>query len=1224
MKRLIHWSIEHHWMVLACSVALFAAGVLTARDMPVDVFPDLTAPTVTILTEGHGMAPEEMESLVTFPIEGAINGAADVRRVRSATATGIAVVWVEFDWGTDILIARQVVAERLALVGGILPPQVERPVLAPISSIMGEILFFAISSVQDDPLSLRTVADTVVRRRLLAVPGVSQVTPIGGAERQFQVIADPVRLRANDVSMSALLEAVRRASENTSAGIYTEGPQEDVLQTIGRARSAEQIGESVAIVHGGRPVLIRDVATVREGGALKRGEGSRNGVPAVIVGVQKQPGANTLELTARLDRELDALESELPSGMTIDRRIFRQADFIDVAIDNVVAALRDGGLLVVVVVVLFLANARAAAITLTAIPLSLAAAILLLRAFGASINTMTLGGMAISIGALVDDAIIDVENVVRRLRENAAKPEAAQRPTLEVVRDATLEIRTSIVFATVIIVLVFLPVFGLTGVEGRLLTPLAFAYIVALGASLAVAIVVTPALSFAFLPQAASITRGHDSWLARTLKAWFGRALPPVLDHPHAVAAVALVLLATAGVAITRMGTAFLPEFHESSLTVQANTLPGTSLVKSDEIGKRVEQILLSQPEVVATARRTGRAELDEHVQGVEAAEIDVGLRESARPRAELLADLRRGFASLPGTNVTIGQPISHRIDHMLSGTRANIAVKVFGDDLATLRRLGEHVRDAMTGVPGVVDLSLEQQTDIPFIRFVLNREAIARHGLRVADVGDAIEASLAGTTVGRIFDRGTAFDLVVKLDPVASGDFDRISDLPIDISEGATVPIRQLAAVRREEGPNMILRENVQRRLVISANVAGRDLGSVVGDIRATVADAVPMPAGYRVEYGGQFESQQTASRRLLVLASGRASRALHAVGARFWQRARRAHRHDQSAARFDRRSRGRVSGRRRTQRGLDDWFHHALRHCHAQRDHARVTRSSPDDVRGRDGLPRGHRAWGTRAARADSDDRDGGGAGAGAPRTRRRQARQRDPDADGRRHPVRSRDVNALEHVRRADALSQVRARPSDTGFSPRIRLAPQNFAPRVHVSLHHAGLHPGRPVRLPAARQGSQLHDHRGPDAGHLHRRQYRDVRPDPVGAAEAAPLPRIRADRLPVQQLSECWRAACRHGRARPLRSSRVRAGHGRSGALPDRDADVWRRQQRCAAEFPARHAVLLSPGSGPAGARPSLHGRGRRTRPGAEGSAELRVLAAGLRRPGHHRRHARCV
>jgi CzcA family heavy metal efflux pump len=867
MKKLITWSIDHHWIVIALSALLLAAGIWTARAMPIDVFPDLTAPTVTILAEGHGMAPEEMESLVTFPIEAAINGASGVRRVRSATAVGVGVIWVEFDWGTDIYTARQLVAERMATVGASLPPQVEPPILAPISSIMGEILFFALSSESVDPLTMRTVADTVVRRRLLAIPGVSQVTPIGGAERQFQVIAHPEALRANDVSLTELLDAARGASENASAGIFVEGPQEYVLQAVGRVRTADEIGDSVVAMRGSRAVLIRDVADVREGAALKRGEGSRNGAPAVIVGVQKQPGANTIDVTRRLDVELDALQQDLPQGITIDRRIFRQADFIQVAVDNVVRALLEGGVLVVLVVLIFLANLRAAAITLTAMPLSLAAAVLVLRGMDATINTMTLGGLAIAIGALVDDAIIDVENVVRRLRENAALPAGERRPTPIVVRDATLEIRKSIVFATVIIVLVFLPIFGLTGVEGRLMTPLASAYIVALLASLAVAIVVTPALCFAFLPGAATITDGREGWLARTLKSRFARVLPAALDRPRLVTALSLVMLTAAVVAITQFGTAFLPEFHEGSLTISVNTMPGTSLEKSDEIGRRVERILMAEPEVVATARRTGRAEFDEHVQGVEAAEIDVGLRESERPREELLAELRQAFAGLPGTNVAIGQPISHRIDHMLSGTRANIAVKIVGEDLVTLRRLGEGVRDAMAGVEGVVDLTLEPQTDIPFVRFVLNRPAIARYGLRVQDVAEAIETSFAGTTVGRVFDRNAAFDLVVKLDPEAAIDFERIADLPIHTPAGDTVPVRVLADVRREVGANMILRENVQRRIVVSSNVAGRDLGSVIGDIRTAVAEQVPMPEGYRVEYGGQFESQQSATERLAIL---------------------------------------------------------------------------------------------------------------------------------------------------------------------------------------------------------------------------------------------------------------------------------------------------------------------------------------------------------------------
>lgn len=532
-----------------------------------------------------------------------------------------------------------------------------------------------------------------------------------------------------------------------------------------------------------------------------------------------------------------------------------------------IKALRDGGLLVVLVVVLFLANGRAAAITLTAIPLSLAGAILVLRGMGATLNTMTLGGLAIATGALVDDAIIDVENVVRRLRENQRRPPEERRSARDIVRDATLEINSSIVFATLIIILVFLPVFGLSGVEGRLLAPLGFAYIVALAVSLAVAIVVTPALSAIFLPRAASVARGHEGWVARHLKANYTRWLPTVLDRPRAVMAVSAVLMAVAVGGLALAGSAFLPEFHEGTLTLSVNTLPGTSLAKADEIGRRVEKVLLSQPEVVATARRQGRAEYDEHVQGVEGAEIDVGLRETGRPRAELLAELRREFSAIPGTNVVIGQPISHRIDHMLSGTRANIAIKIFGDDLGTLRRLGQRAEEVVRGVTGVADLSLEQQVDVATIRFVLDRAALARYGLRVDDVTRTIETAFAGTTVGRLFESGIAFDLVVKLSNGPNPDFERLSMLPIDTPDGTTVPVSTVARVVREEGPNMVLRENVQRRIVVSCNVAGRDLGGVIADIKREVGRQVSFPAGYRVEYGGQFESQQSASRRLFLL---------------------------------------------------------------------------------------------------------------------------------------------------------------------------------------------------------------------------------------------------------------------------------------------------------------------------------------------------------------------
>ncbi len=867
MKRLIAWSIGHAWLVIALAALLMAGGAWTAWRMPVDIFPDLTAPTVTVLVEAGGMAPEELEVLVTLPIETAVNGAPDVRRVRSSTAVGLAAVWVEFDWGTDIRAARQVVTERLSLVTGALPPEIAPPVLAPVSSLMGEILFVALTGDGVDPIELRTLADTVVRRRLLAVGGVSQVTPLGGDVRQVQVVADPERLRAQQVTLAELLGGVADASRNRSAGIHREGPQEFVVQAIGRAETASQVGESVVAVRGSRPVLVRDVADVRVGAALKRGDAARNGEPAVILGVQKQPDANTIELTRRLDAELDALQRELPAGVRIDRRIFRQADFIQVTVDNVAHALRDGSILVVLVVLLFLANLRAASITLLAMPLSLAAAILVLRAAGASINTMTLGGLAIAIGAVVDDAVIDVENVVRRLRENAGRAEGARRPARDVVLDATVEIRGSIVFATVVIVLVFLPLFALSGVEGRLLAPLALAYVAALAASLAVAMVVTPALASVWLPGAASIERGHDGWVAARVKAAYARLLPAALGRPTLVLAASLVLLVVAVASMSRMGRAFLPEFHEGTLTVTVTTLPGTSLDKANEIGRRAEQILLAEPGVTATARRTGRAEADEHALGVETAEIDVGLAGTGRPRPELLASLRQRFRSLAGTSVSIGQPISHRIDHMLSGTRANIAVKVFGDDLATLRRVGEQVRGVIAAVPGVADLATEQQVDIPFVRFHLDRAAAARYGVRVGEVADAIETGLAGRTVGTLFTGQTMVDLVVKLDLGGATDLDALASLPIDTPSGAVVPVGVVADLRREQGPNWIGRENVQRRIVVAANVADRDLVSVVADIRRAIDGQVRLPAGYRVEYGGQFESQQAAARQLSAL---------------------------------------------------------------------------------------------------------------------------------------------------------------------------------------------------------------------------------------------------------------------------------------------------------------------------------------------------------------------
>ncbi|MEK7409148.1 MAG: efflux RND transporter permease subunit [Acidobacteriota bacterium] len=867
LDSLILWSLKYRAAVVFLAAAFLFWGGYALIEVPLDVLPDLTAPTVTVLVEGRGMAPAEMEALVTLPIESALNGASGVRRVRSATAVGISIVWVEFEWGQEIHRARQIVTEKLAQVSTSLPPGVDPPFLAPVSSIMGEILFITLESDRHSALELRTVADTLLRRRLLAVPGVSQVAPTGGGQKQYQVLVNPASLRARNLSLKQVEEALRQASQNSSAGFRVAGGQEYLIQGIGRVHNEEEIGAVVVEARNARPILVRDVAEVRIGAALKRGEGSHNAQPAVVLGIQKQPGANTLELTRVLDRTLDELQKSLPAGMRIDRQVFRQADFIERAIENLTRALRDGALLVVLIVVLFLFNARAAAITLLALPLSVLAAIVVMRWFGLTINSMTLGGLAIAIGELVDDAIIDVENVVRRLRENAARPEAERRPALEVVYRASSEIRTSVVFGTLIIILVFLPLFALTSIEGRLLKPLGFAYIVSLAASLVVALTVTPALCSYLLPRSRSILRGSEPWLVRRLKQIYRPVLGWALAHPGAVIFGSLALIVCAGFGFTRMGRAFLPDFNEGTLSISAVTIPGTSLAESDALGAALERILLSVPEVTSTARRTGRAELDEHVQGVESAEIDVNLKMGERTKEQVLAEIRRKVTLLPGMNVTLGQPISHRIDHMLSGTRANIAVKIFGDDLATLRSLARKVRDAMDGTPGVVDLAIEPQTQIPTLRVKADAAAAARYGLRTGEVSEAVQTAFLGKEVTRIIEGQLSFPLVVRYAEQDFADLDAVRRTLIDTPGGARVPLGALAEIREDRGPNYISRESVQRKIVVQCNVAGRDLRGVVEDIEQRVRRSVRPPQGYRIEYGGQFESEAQAMRRLLIL---------------------------------------------------------------------------------------------------------------------------------------------------------------------------------------------------------------------------------------------------------------------------------------------------------------------------------------------------------------------
>lgn len=870
MNYLIRWALNNRPLVVVAAILLTAFGIQTAIRMPVDVFPDLTAPTVTVITEAHGMAPTEVESQVTFPIETAVNGASGVRRVRSATAVGISVVWVEFEWGTDIRNARQIVTERIGAVDASLPPEVERPTLAPQSSIMGEILFLALTSDRHTPVELRSFAEVSIRRRLLAVPGVSQVTPIGGAEKQFQVVIEPAELQSHKITLNEVVEALEEGNENVSAGVINDRGSEWLLTGVGRVRSLDDIGNIVVAEHDGVPTLVRDLGEVQIGEAQKRGEASAMGKPAVVMGIQKQPGANTLELTERLDSTLEDIKAGLPDGMELQSNIFRQADFISIAVHNVQRALVEGVVLVILVVLLFLGNMRATLITITAIPLSLVTAVLTLNWFGASINTMTLGGMAIAIGALVDDAVIDVENVFRRLRENHRLPSDKRRPSLNVVFDASVEIRTSIVFATLIIALVFIPIFFLAGVEGRLLHPLGVAYLVALGASLFVAVTLTPVLCFLLLPGSPGVRAEKEPVLVRWLKGAYQPLLRAALSHPWFVTVPAVLILGAALVSTSFMGRAFLPEFNEGSLTISAVTMPGTSLEESDALGRVVEETILTFPEVVSVARRTGRAELDEHAQGVEAAELDVSLQMQDRNKAEFLQALRDALSTVPGMNITIGQPISHRIDHMLSGTRANIAVKIFGADLYRLRTLAETVRQEMSGVSGVVDLSVEQQTEVPVLKFHFDRPELARHGLSVRDVARAVESAQKGVTASRVLDDRSVYDLVVKLQNVEGWELNSLGELLVDTPSGARVPLRSLARIQRDTGPNQILREQVERKIVVQCNVAGRDVTGVVNDIQALIEPLIGEAPGYRVEYAGQFESAAEASRTLTFVSIG------------------------------------------------------------------------------------------------------------------------------------------------------------------------------------------------------------------------------------------------------------------------------------------------------------------------------------------------------------------
>ena len=864
---LVRASLEHRFFTVCVAAVLLAGGGWVAATLPVDVFPDLTAPTVTVLTDAHGLAPEEVESLVTFPVETAVNGAAGVRRVRSSSAQGISIVWVDFDWGTDIFRARQTVSERLQPVAAQLPEDVDAPVLAPVASIMGEILLVGMSAPEDRLMEARTAADWVVRPRLLAVPGVAQVVAIGGQVRQYQVLVDPERLLAYGVGLDEVLRAAEESNRNVSGGIYRSGGGEILIRGLGRARDPEEIGLTVVATREGIPVLIEDLAEVRIGPKVRFGTASVNAEPAVILSIQKQPGANTLELTSRIDTELDRIEPSLPGGVSFERGIFRQADFSSLAVDNVVTALRDGALLVVAILFLFLWNARTTAISVLAIPLSLALAVITLRALGGTINTMTLGGMAIAIGALVDDAIIFVENAHRRLRENRRRPERWRHSPAAVIRDAAREIRDPILSATVIITIVFVPLFFLTGVEGRMLRPLGLAYIVSILASLLVAVTVTPALCHTLLSRDRATGRKSEPWLLRGLERAYRGVLEWALRRSGVVLAGTVVLVAGTLALLPGLGRAFLPEFQEGSLTISVVSLPGTSLDESDAIGARVERQLLAHPAVVSTSRRTGRADLDEHAQGANASEVDAQLDLSGHELAAVMEAIRADLQGLPGTNVTVGQPIGHRIDHMLSGTRAAIAVNLFGPDLQRLREIAGEIEGVAQEVAGLVDVAVEQQADVPQLQIRANRRAMARYGVTPGALAQAVDVAFQGEEVSLIREGQRAFELVVRYEDAYRADPEAIGRTLVTTPAGATIPLSQLADIAPARGPNTISRENVQRKIVVSANVAGRDVGGAVGELQDRVADGVALPPEYYVQYGGQFESGQEATRRITIL---------------------------------------------------------------------------------------------------------------------------------------------------------------------------------------------------------------------------------------------------------------------------------------------------------------------------------------------------------------------
>lgn len=867
LNKIIKFSLQNRFFVVIASVLLLIFGSVVASRMEVDVFPDLTAPTVVVLTEAHGMAPEEVEKLVTFPIETSVNGATNVRRVRSSSSAGISIVWVEFEWDTDIYKARQIVNEKITAVAEKLPQGVGNPTMGPQSSIMGEIMLVSVTADKTSQIDLRTIADWTIRPRLLATGGVSQVVVIGGEFKQYQILASPQKMNYYNVSLNELLKASQEANGNSSGGFMNEYNNEYIVKGIGRTSDINELGKSVIKTVNGNTIKIEDVAEIKIGASLKIGDGSLKGKPAVIMTVMKQPSTNTLELTETIDASIADIQKNLPKDVQINTKIFRQADFINASISNIQKTLLEGTAFVIIILFLFLMNWRATFISLLAIPISLIVAILTLKWLGFTINTMSLGGMAIAIGDLVDDAIIDVENVFKRLKENALKPKAEQKDKITVIFDGSFEIRSSVINATFIIIVAFLPLFFLSGMEGKLLAPLGIAFIVALFASLIVSITLTPVLASYLLTNDKMLLKQHkESWLVQRLQNVYAKALNKVMEMKKAVLIIAGGLFLVSLLVMSQLGRSFLPEFNEGSLVISAVSLPGISLEESNKIGTQVEKALLSVPEIKITTRRTGRAELDEHAQGVNAAEIDAPFTLEERSRDEFMADVREKLSGITGANITIGQPIGHRIDHMLSGTRANIAIKIFGNDLNKLFTLSNEIKAKIQNVEGLVDLSVEQQVEIPQIQIKAKRDILNQYGITIGQFNEFVDVAFAGEKVSEIYEGNKTFDLMLRFDDANKGKIENIKNAMIDTYDGKKIPLYYVADVVSTSGPNTINRENVQRKTVVSANVSGRDQKSVVADIQKIINEEVKLPEEYHIEYGGQFEAEAEASKTLVL----------------------------------------------------------------------------------------------------------------------------------------------------------------------------------------------------------------------------------------------------------------------------------------------------------------------------------------------------------------------